>query len=528
MPPSDPNHKMEELLRAYAKKRREEAGPPLELPPGVRARLQEEVGRALGKTTHPPRRRWGLPMAWWLRLAFGGAAVAAVILMVRSKPPPAADTMKLASANRIERAREIAPAPAAASQPQEDQKIAGEPSALAKAEREAAPPVLTAPAPAQMKDESGTVAATAAAMPATNAPVMRLDDELAKNADADALAFNRAAAGSHETPAPAPVSPAFAETTRDTRAFRGGGGGFGGGGGGAAGSVGSVGSVGGVAEREGKPPVELAYNYDAAASDKSDGAKAGKMAAGNSGQFTFAQRLVRSDLSSVQSDSLVAGANKKLNSPPAGVLASFQIERSGQQVRVVDADGSGYLGLVVEAVVPGKSQLAEKEVAVTRAFEPPRGAVGAAQNAGALMVENNVQANGIANASQPVSQSLALDAARQNQAPAYPAPGFSGLAQPSAAPPQQAGLIGGFTFQVSGMNRKLRQNVTVTGDFFSAPVPYPGQLMLGDTSNQAQSNVSNNYMGQNAAPKGQFWRVTGKVQIGQANQFDLDAITLQP
>ena len=505
---------MEELLRAYAKKRREEAGPPLELSPDARARLQQEVGRALGKTTPTPRLRWGLPMAWWLRLAFGGAAVAVVILMVRSKPPPAAETMKLVSANQSEKAREITPA--APPQPQEDRKPAGEPSALAKAEPNAAPPVLTAPGPAQLKDELGTVAATAAAMPATNALVVQPDAELARNADAGALAFNRAAAGSHGIPAPG--SPSSAETTRDTRAFRSGGGG-----------VGGAGSVGGVAGREGKPPAQLAFNYDDfAAADKSDLAKAGKTALESSGQSTFAQRLVRSDLSSAQSDSPVAGAYKKLNSPPPGVLASFQIERSGQQVRVVDADGSVYLGLVVNAVVLGKPQLAEQKVPITRAFAPPRGAVDAVQNSGALMAENNVQANGIANAGEPTSKSFALDSARQNQAQAYPAPAFGGLAQSSAAPPQQAGLIGGFTFQVSGMNRKLRQNVTVTGDFFSAPVPYPGQLMLGDSSNQPQSYANNNSMAQNAAPKVRVWRVTGKVQIGGTNQFDLDAVTLQP
>jgi len=40
MPSPDPNKKMEDLLRAYARKRREEAGAPFELAPRVRARLQ--------------------------------------------------------------------------------------------------------------------------------------------------------------------------------------------------------------------------------------------------------------------------------------------------------------------------------------------------------------------------------------------------------------------------------------------------------------------------------------------------------
>ena len=76
---------MEDLLRAYARKRREEAGAPFELAPDVRARLHEEVRRALGKPAAAPPPRWGLSLADWLRLAVGGAVAALVILMVRDQ-----------------------------------------------------------------------------------------------------------------------------------------------------------------------------------------------------------------------------------------------------------------------------------------------------------------------------------------------------------------------------------------------------------------------------------------------------------
>src|SRR5437764_3563766 len=43
--PSESEHKIEELLRAYAKKRREDAGDPVSLPPATRKLLQAEVAR---------------------------------------------------------------------------------------------------------------------------------------------------------------------------------------------------------------------------------------------------------------------------------------------------------------------------------------------------------------------------------------------------------------------------------------------------------------------------------------------------
>ena len=89
---------MEDLLRAYAKKRREQAGAPFELSPDVRARLREEVRRTLGQSAAAPPPRWGLSLAGWLRLALGGAVAALVILMFRNHTPPRHETVQLAKA----------------------------------------------------------------------------------------------------------------------------------------------------------------------------------------------------------------------------------------------------------------------------------------------------------------------------------------------------------------------------------------------------------------------------------------------
>ena len=101
MPTPDPNQKMEDLLRAYARKRREEAGAPFELSPDVRARLQEEVRRTLGKPAAAPAPRRGLSLAGWLRLALGGAVTVLVILVARSNAPlPASSQKQLAQAEK--------------------------------------------------------------------------------------------------------------------------------------------------------------------------------------------------------------------------------------------------------------------------------------------------------------------------------------------------------------------------------------------------------------------------------------------
>src|SRR5438552_14896457 len=63
--PDEPNRKMDELLKGYAKKRRADAGAPLELHPATRGLLQSEVARlragrspAAGEWLHSLTRFW--------------------------------------------------------------------------------------------------------------------------------------------------------------------------------------------------------------------------------------------------------------------------------------------------------------------------------------------------------------------------------------------------------------------------------------------------------------------------------------
>ena len=152
---------MEDLLRAYARKRREEAGAPFELSPDVRARLHEEVRRALGKPAAAPPPRWGLSLANWLRLAVGGAVAALVIFMVRNNTPPRDATQQFAKASTWEsNVKNASPAPPVAAAPATP---AGMPAPVTPAPA----PAMPAPAPATPPSAPAMSASSATAV---NAP----------------------------------------------------------------------------------------------------------------------------------------------------------------------------------------------------------------------------------------------------------------------------------------------------------------------------------------------------------------------
>ncbi|MFA6561760.1 MAG: hypothetical protein WCV00_07600 [Verrucomicrobiia bacterium] len=93
--PEEPHKNIEDALKAYAKQRRDAGGGPLDMPSHTRAVLQREIAqRAAG--AQPKPQRWFEPLvALWPRLAVGAAAVAAVgITMLvltdigkKAKPP---------------------------------------------------------------------------------------------------------------------------------------------------------------------------------------------------------------------------------------------------------------------------------------------------------------------------------------------------------------------------------------------------------------------------------------------------------
>lgn len=87
--PSEPDNKVEELLKAYATKRRDEAGASFDLHPASRKLLQGEVARQWPKDKVKSTPLFQILMTFWPRLAFVGAlavAIGTVVWLTSSKP----------------------------------------------------------------------------------------------------------------------------------------------------------------------------------------------------------------------------------------------------------------------------------------------------------------------------------------------------------------------------------------------------------------------------------------------------------
>jgi uncharacterized membrane protein YgcG len=620
MPMPDNDKKMEDLLRACAAKRREQAGAPFELAPHVRSRLQQEVRRVLGKSAVEASPRWGLSLAGWLRLAFGGAVAALVALTIWIVTPSHNATGRIAktdtwAANYVNTSAErpvtspSAPpaAPTAAPAPATPSVAIAPPSAPLTSESDVrlAVPAATASNNRMAVERSRSFGTPGAAAPnailaAPPSPAAPNDTFAPRMSNNTAGTYAAVPAGSNGVGGRAAGELAF-----DGGGGRGGGsggfggaggGGFGGGGGGFGGGGGRGGRGGGragaAAPSPAPPPVpglptsaapaEMASASTAlrpvqppsVLAQRAVVASAAPPASGDNNQQSairnpqsaiqdrasssaFAQRMVRSAPSA---QNAVENAVKSINSvesPPVEVLAAFQIERNGQQVRIVDADGSLYVGQVVDPALLASAQAARRAGLLSNGYaNAAQGAADLAQqnaspnNFQALNEAQNVQASAGGslpkaannNADKDQTQSSALEALMNLQ----------GL--------QQTGVGSGFAFQVSGLNRKLNQSVSFTGSCIEVPLqtvafsnaanqpqaPVEGNVASANSlprqqqspSGQSQNiidgnsvnfrNTQNTQTFQNTASAGQFWRVTGRVQVGATNHFDLDAAGILP
>ena len=178
---------------------------------------------------------------------------------------------------------------------------------------------------------------------------------------------------------------------------------------------------------------------------------------------------------------------KNFNSPPMPqVMQDFAFERTGDRVRIVDADGSTYEGTVMRAPV------------------------------------EEVRANAVSK----------LDAAKERK---------DSLAQPTqSADPQSS-----YRFYANGVNRKLNQSVAFRGEW-QAAVPAqsspttPGlqpvalgvrlerkvaekaeQTVLSNSLSGSAAKVLNYQQSQNAAAPG---RISGRAVVGGKNEFDINAV----
>ncbi len=449
MLPSDSNHSTDELLRAYARQRRGEAGAPLEMDAATRRFLQAEVSRQFRRASGEADSWFALLPFLGRRLLWGGVGV--VLLLIAGGLWLRFDSQreeKLARAQE-DRLLVFARSPADHSAPQRG----AEPSLpervrrfqLGDSDRQSSE---IAGAPPQSKAEEPTSAVVRRAAPETGrvdlAFATRNETEMFSNAPRFQFGLPPPPRGGPlprprqvESPAKAPAGEAV---------------------------LAQAGERLGVSTQIDAPKaqalVALADNF--AAQSPAGGRMAkGLPATGPAAQSQFGVSGARQDQQRFyfQQVDPQTRYRRNLNSPPAPkVLTAFEMQQNGQNLRIVDADGSVYDGVIEPTVSQAQNRALLTRYGLARqpaAAPVPPGPAGAMQAAPTQ--------------SQPV-----VEVPSETQA----------VIQTAVA--NQATPVQSFSFRVMGTNRILNERVEFEGEFEPGTDAASNQVAAGaEVSTQA-------------------------------------------
>jgi hypothetical protein len=325
----EPERPIEKLLRVFAKKRRDQAGAPREMPPATRRLLQNEAARRAAK---------GEENFFVMLLALiRRHAVFAVCLIAFGL---AGAWLLLRNNSGAEKIRSVAL-----------QKI----DANFRRESEATP--AASPPPASLPDESALARKTKVSVQvseprspkeesnpgfAASEPKQQPAPLVVPSPKENAYAESQVAAASHSTAqagAPAVAAYKLTESAKETNAAV------------AGGTASMSGEIGGT-------------NFEIAAANFSNRRQVvasvnGPLAGGTStrySQLPLAGQRESDSSARVQeklADSRSKLANSEALSTSPTVLASFAVEQSAGKMRIVDGDGSVYTGVVQAGIPPG-------------------------------------------------------------------------------------------------------------------------------------------------------------------------------
>lgn len=495
---NEPERPIEKLLRDAAKKRRDEAGAPMELHPATRRLLQGEVARTFARAGRQPRSVSEVFGQLWPRFAWGVSIFAVLVvagymlLPVPGKGRPEARLARNESMSRTVPAKQplppplaaaptvpAAPAPAVESKPSVIAFADTAPPAPAKAARQLgaerqpmAKDSLAVPADREVKEQPART--TALGLADRN---KTLGADMAASggqpAQPPAGAVNGASqrqSGFAGKPAPAPSEPAALATPPPVTA--------------------TIAAASAVTADESKtlsadkadqlsfayklPPAVASANRPKSSPAETDGLL--KLFAGTrteTGSASAAQWFAQVAPGAKAKKSLAGKA-----APAHPVLASFQVQQTGRELRIVDGDGSVYSGYV---------QIAEA------ARRQRSTAADALETAQAYRLPNGVLDEKAA-ASRDADQ-----------------------------PPMQT-----YFFRVTGTNRSLSKKVVFTGNLLAAtnltlPLPPGTNLSIGGGLGGFQSVP---------AQQGRLpllnTRITGKVVIGNGKAVEVNAVPTSP
>lgn len=442
---------IEKQLRAYARRRREESGAPHELHPATRRLLQGEVARAhfaRGVGSARPRRFWNLRMQWITGLA--AACVIALLAVVlpsmlgtRNKQ---SSTMELAkndesfsnrSAGRELKQTELSDKPAAAPVP-----APSGPTFAETESRSASPAASTSRA---MKEEP----AADSAQPSPTGLPQQTMVPLDRSGVASLAAGAQAKAPQTANPAAAEVTNNLLAENERTRGLAAGGG-----------------LAGARVATPANPPPPSPVMDKVKGSDQS------------ADSFSQSAALTTKDFGPTNVQQFAADSETLEKQTVSGkqatasILSSFRLEETGDQLRIIDSDGSVYSGAM--------------ENSTTRA----RRISLAAGNSPAAVSRDAAGAPGVAPAFR---SSVASNEAR------------SGVAVTSPV-----------YFRLTGTNLTLGKYVVITGDLISTN---------GIPSGAAQKPAAGNVNSPSAAPAISLRdvRLRGRLVFDGTNQIQIHA-----
>ena len=458
--PSEPDHKMDDLLKTYAKKRQDEAGAPMEMHLATRRLLQAEAAK-LRPVNALASGSWRDALRiFWPRLAFAAGILLVAGLAAVTFLKPANEKQAVVSY-----AKQDAATPAVDGYVADEKAVE---SRLAPVPRPAKPESesvatlqdqISSPAPARRKMKTLPELVTVSEAEAV---------DVAKNEPRNNVVLNRAV---NALPAatPAPVSEPVALGVVVAP---------------------SADNLGRVA---GGPPAPATVSVD----DKFKAVAGAKQIDDLTLRYKEEKPLARQKLNSVTARSRFANVqpvsrqslSKATTAYDNTVLANFVVEQDGEQLRVVDADGSVYDGKVLFSE------------AATAGFE--------------------------------AQLKVAADVRRDADKPALAQSDKDLLAQQPQAGPVAAAA---WNFRVSGTNRTLQQPVVVDGILFEtaatnslnqagAKVADEPLLLYRFTpaQNSSASSLNQSYNGQSMNLLNTR-RIQGSIRVGATNQLPLDAV----
>lgn len=496
--PSEPDNKMDDLLKTYAKKRRAEAGAPFELHPATRKLLQAEAAKLRPKARERGGSWFSALLTLWPRYALAATVFAVLgigawtffrfeeqpkrMAMVDAEQKAPRPEPALATGNT----EKAAAKPALVSEAKKENE-ARRFSEMARGELDSFKRQANEPRPAEppvaLREEVTTQFKAVADETKAKQSVTDLaaNEALQKKLPASLPALTGPAGSppaSVTAPAPQPEKPVVrnfavadskdkAATVESTDAALAGG---------------KVTALNDAQRQKSQAPATAGQAPLSRATDSIAPAQQTSLAivpqspqptgpAGNDRFYSRPSVVTQTSQNAIQSRnrfSQVQSNSRNLQPQQAAapVLAEFDFEQSGNRVRVVDADGSVYDGLIVEDVV--KADQDSKE-----------------------------------SARRDAAQTLKLKNASPRQ---------NALAE--GVPADSPAL----NFRASGTNRTLQQAVTINGVLYATTTNLGGQAVL----NARGALQTTQQPGNAAQPPVQ--RIQGRVQVGSGAETQLDAV----